>query len=569
MPEIRLLPESLQNLIAAGEVIERPASVVKELVENSIDAGGRDLRIEVQKGGKRLIRVSDDGRGMDRDDALLCFQKHATSKISKPDDLNCIITMGFRGEALASITAVSRTRLRTAPEGTTEGTEVEIEGGEVKSVKSAAAVGTTVEVRDLFFNVPARRKFLKSDHTELYHIIEAVTSHAIIHPSLGFTLNSGGKPLLNLPVAGSLKERLGQLYGTSFVKELLEIRMGDGPGGIRVEGFISRPGNYRKRRSHQYLFVNRRPVVDAALRHAVYRAYEDYMKREDHPIFFIHLEIDPTRIDVNVHPAKREIRFVERELIYDVLLDTFREYLRESLRAEAGNVERGEGSPTTPEMTVQDQEGVSMIYSTALPAAPDHAAEPAELAYEVQRDYIYLGDVFVAYADGRGLCIIDHHAAHERILYEKLKSGLKSETYGLLFPRQVRLGAKEYSVLVEYREMLKEMGFDIEDFGASTVIVRTLPGEVDEKGLEALLSDMAHSIMEFRKDSPLDEIRDGLARRVACHASVRGRAILSREEINRLLRDLDNAEDPHHCPHGRPTRLYFSLDDLRKMFERK
>ncbi|MEE9524329.1 MAG: DNA mismatch repair endonuclease MutL [Thermodesulfovibrionales bacterium] len=568
MSRIKILSEALQNKIAAGEVIERPASIMKELVENALDAGSTDVRVEFLKGGKRLIRVNDDGIGMDHDDVLLCFQKHATSKIADESDLNSIATMGFRGEALSSIASVSRVKIKSSARGSSEGTEVEIAGGEVKTVKDISTLGTTIEVRDLFFNTPARKKFLKTDHTEQYHIIDTVTRAAIINSGIAFSLSEAKRTILRLHVASNMKERLVQIYGTEFMNRMIWIEHHQGSSRISLEGFISGTDNARKRRTNQYLFVNGRPIMDVSLRHAISKAYEGHIDNDAHPMFFLNVILDPESTDVNVHPTKREIRFLEKEQVYDTLLGSLREALVNELSSERtidetvpslGRKAGGKGYHIKSDN----------VYITGLSEGiPDMVSETVELSYTVDKPFLYLGDVFVAYADSGRLCIIDHHAAHERVLYERLRDDIRTESYGLLFPKQVRLGAKEYSVLIEYKEVLNGMGFDIDDFGGSTIIVRALPDVVNEEGLEGLLSDIATSIMSFRSNSPVDDIKDEMAKRIACHSSVRGRKILDREQIQRLLKDLDSAEDPHHCPHGRPTRTYFSLDDLRRLFER-
>jgi DNA mismatch repair protein MutL len=353
-----------------------------------------------------------------------------------------------------------------------------------------------------------------------------------------------------------------------FMKGLIEIEHHQDSYGLSLEGFISGADNVRKRRTNQYLFVNGRPIMDVSLRHAIYSAYEGHIGNDEHPMFFLNVILDPESTDVNVHPTKREIRFFEKEQVYDTLLGSLKDGLVKELSSERTMDE-------TMPSAVRDGGGTVYCNGTAntyvkgpSEYVPDMVSETVELSYAVDKPFLYLGDVFVAYADPGRLCIIDHHAAHERVLYEKLRDDIKAESYGLLFPKQVRLGAKEHSVLIEYKDVLNGMGFDIDDFGGSTIIVRALPDIVNEEGLEGLLSDIATSIMSFRSNSPVDDIKDEMAKRIACHSSVRGKKILDREQIKRLLRDLDAAEDPHHCPHGRPTRTYFSLDDLRRLFER-
>jgi len=572
MPSIKILPELLINKIAAGEVIERPASVVKELVENALDAGSTDVRIEVLRGGKRMIRVSDDGSGMDREDALLCLERHATSKVHDEEDLSRITSMGFRGEALSSIAAVAKVRLSTVLKGEMQGVSLEVEGGKMRSEKVISGIGTVIEVRDLFFNTPVRRKFMKTDNTEVYHIIDTVNRAALIHQDIRFFLMADGRTVIDVYGVGEVRERVMQLYGPDFLQGLFEVDFLDENTGVRVEGYISRQGNMRKTRAHQYLYVNRRPVTDKALRHAIYKACEDYLPKDEHPVFILNIGIDPEWIDVNVHPAKREIRFLDREHIYNGLFDIIRKRLREeSLSRDVPE--------KTERLRVQDETGRASVYGTSterkapynenrLERVPDSVADTTLLFSVSDRVYTYIGDVFVAYADCGRLCVLDHHAAHERVLYERLRKGIDLESNRLLFPKQVRLNPREYDVVLRYQETLSTMGIDLEEFGGNTVVVRALPAVVDDDELEAILSDVARKIMDFKASSPLEIIQDEIAKSIACHSSVRGKRILGKEQLNRLLADLDDAEDPHHCPHGRPTRINYSIDDLKKIFER-
>ncbi|MGE5893234.1 MAG: DNA mismatch repair endonuclease MutL [bacterium] len=567
MPRIHRLPETVKNIIAAGEVIERPASVVKELIENSLDAESSDIHVEVLRGGKRLITVSDDGIGMDQEDARLCTERYATSKLNTESDLFSITTMGFRGEALSSVAAVSRVRLSTAPRGSRVGTAVESAGGERISVQEISAIGTKIEVRDLFFNMPVRKKFLRTDHTELVHCIDVVTKASLIHHPIRFRLIADGREILDLHRAADMKERIMQIYGIDFLEGLIGVSVRDEKTGIQMEGFISKRGNVRKTRGQQFLFVNRRPVADVALRHAIYKAYEDFIAREDHPIFFLHLRIDPSRIDVNVHPAKREIRFLDREEIYDGFLETIRTTLRAEKAGQEQSDEHGEISAGIyPGASLPVRGG---RYERIESVPSEHGiADAGELSYETDRQYMYLGDVFVAFLEGARLCIMDHHAAHERVLYERLRKSIGLDSYRLLFPRQVRLNPKEYAVILAHKDTLNGMEIEIDDFGGNTVIVRTLPGAIDESSLDGLLSDLALKIMDITENSPVALIKDTIARSIACHSSVRGRRILGTDQLKKLIRDLDAADDPRHCPHGRPTRIYFSYDDLKKLFGR-
>ncbi len=561
MPQIRILPSDLRNKIAAGEVIERPASVVKELIENSIDAGSTDIRIDVLYGGKRLIRVSDNGDGMDKEDALLCFQRHATSKLFSEEDLFNIKTMGFRGEALSSIASVSKVKLITGYKGSPYGVSVEIHAGEVKEIKEFPSIGTSVEVRDLFFNTPARKKFLKSNSTELFHIIDTVTKEALSNWIISFGLTSDNQETINLPVASGVRERIMQVYGEEFLDNLTEVN--NEAEGIRINSYITKGDNFRNSRSHQFIFINKRPVKDQSLSHAVYNAYEGILPRDKHPIFFLFLNIDPGKVDFNVHPTKREVRFEDKESIYRFVNTSIRKAVRE---------ERDEYVKQFKEMPVKDSpEPFLGYYSSPRPSSfvphESMVSENLELTYKPLLPFIYLGDTFIAISGKGGLTLLDHHAAHERILYEKFLKGINLNSHLLLFPRQVKLSHKEYRVILENVLALKDFGIEVDDFGHDTVIIRSLPDALKEADTRGILSDVASCIVEGV--TPAKSLKEALAARIACHSSVRGKEILNQEELSTLIADLEQADQPYQCPHGRPTRIFISLDDLKKMFKRK
>jgi DNA mismatch repair protein MutL len=557
MPTVKVLPEELSNKIAAGEVVERPASVVKELVENAIDAGSAAIDVEVAKGGRKLIRVSDDGRGMQREDALLSLKRHATSKLGREEDLFNIRTMGFRGEALPSIASVSKLLMSTAPTGAGSGVSIESTGGKVVEVKDSPGRGTAIEVRDIFFNTPARKKFLKKDSTELMHVIDAVTRLALSHPETGFTLKADGQETMRLPRASGLRERLMQVYGAEFLDGLLEC--GGETGGLKLQGFVARPPNARQSRSHQMVFINGRPVKEPSVSHAVYSAYEGLIPREAHPPYFIFMEVDPARVDVNVHPTKREVRFEDKEAVYRFVRKTVTDAVRAGL-AGAREAFRAGGAPLGNPPSARP-------FAERPARSAGEVLESLPIEYRGEPDFIYLGDTFVALSGGGGLTLIDHHAAHERVLYERLLEGVKLASHQLLFPRQVRLSPKEYMVILEQREMLSEFGIEVEDFGHDTVLVRALPEAMREADLRGILSDCAAELIGGAR--PGQSLREAVAARIACHSSVRGSVILDGQRLSALLSDLERTEHPEQCPHGRPTRVFYSLDELKKIFKRK
>ncbi|HTZ18700.1 MAG TPA: DNA mismatch repair endonuclease MutL [Dissulfurispiraceae bacterium] len=582
MNVIKVLPLLLRNKIAAGEVIERPASVVKELLENSIDAGSTRIEITISGAGKKLIRISDNGSGMGREDALLAFERYATSKIDSEEDLFNIRSMGFRGEALSSIAAVSKVRLVTARkenglDDNQTGICIEISGGEVRSVKDCPASGTVIEVKDLFFNTPARRKFLKSDNTENYHIIDAVTREAIPHFDIGFVLMTEGEETLSLPPAASPRERIMQVYGKSFVDGMIETSSEETDYSLRA--FIGKASNVRSSRNSQFLFINRRPVKDQAVNHAIYKAYEDLIPRDKHPVFFIFLEIDPERVDVNVHPAKREVRFEDKTGVYNFVLRTCRDAIRGAavdFVSEAPEGERigGQYSIGFPPQTSDMQR---RFFTREPGSAADMISEAAGQSYGTAYGpgvaSIYIGETFVAFPSDGGLTLLDYHAAHERVNYERLlkKSGLVS--HRLLFPQQAKVGPKEYRIILGNLQLLSDFGIEAEDFGHRTIIVRSLPEMLKDADVRELLNDVAACMVEegsqlSASPEPLESVRKSVAARMACHSSIRGKEVPDGVRISELVKSLGLCEEPDRCPHGRPTRIFISTAELKKMFRK-
>jgi len=584
MSLIKLLTDEMINKIAAGEVIERPASVVKELVENAIDAQSLEIKVEILNAGKRMIRISDNGSGMDRENALMSLNRHATSKIVNDSDLFSIHTMGFRGEALSSISAVSRMRLTTAPKGRVEGVTIEIEGGRVLGVKDKATTGTTIEINDLFFNTPARKKFMKKNSTELFHIVDILTKLSLSNPDRLFSIHTEGSELMHLPIASSIMERLSQIYGGDFIKKIKGFKASD--ESMKIEGYVSSGDNFRTSRSHQYIFVNKRPIVDNSLRHAVYQAFGAIIPNGRHPVYFLYIEADPATIDINVHPAKSEIRFADKSSVYSLIVNGVKETIGGKNYAEQtmpSNIAMQISEPMAsigasfqgqrpyPSFTPKINNSITsnkapMINKSYVSPDPAKKFTYTLINHVPNRNYVYVGDVYAAYSASDGLCIVDHHAAHERIIYEKLKDGVGLTEARLLFPLEVKLTIREHGVL---KDQIDKIPFiEIEDFGADTFIIRAMPVEFDGADMAKILSDIASSLIDMTTESPVEQIIDMIAKKIACHSSVRGKKILSSTELDRLLKDLDNAKDPHHCPHGRPTRLFFSQNELGKMFKR-
>lgn len=575
MPSITILPLSLQNKIAAGEVVERPASVVKELIENSIDAESSEIDIEIKHAGRKLIKVSDNGVGMDREDALIAFERYATSKIQDEQDLFNIKTLGFRGEALSSISAVSKiqlsTRLNKSNEDKgqyTDGTCIEASGGIIQEVKPCLAIGTTVRVRDLFFNTPARRKFLKSDITENHHIIDVVTKEAISHYCFGFNLTMDGKNVLSLPRASSEKERLLQIFGKDFVDSLIETE--SDYGWIKIKAFLTGDIRFMANKVNQYIFINNRPVKDTVVRQAIYRSYGDALPGNRHPVFSTFIHIDPRRVDFNVHPAKREVRFADKGAVFSFINYSLTKALKGELRYMEGLTKISTEKSDISDAAIQ---GIDYSYSTYQQIGENISLYRLDYAGNIP--YLYLGDTFVAVADKDGLTVIDYHAAHERINYERLLKRTDFPTYIPLFPHSIRLEPVQYRIILKNLQLLNELGLTIEDFGHNTIIIRSIPSFLEGADLISLISDIAASLAykqehgNLNPQDSLDSARKVVAAKIACHRSIRGRSEApDGRRIAELLKLLDSTDSPNYCPHGRPTKILISLSELKRMFKK-
>jgi len=551
--KIKILPKYLQDRIAAGEVIERPASVVKELLENSLDANATEISIDIIGAGKRLIKVTDNGFGMDMEDLKICFFPHATSKINSEEELYKIQTLGFRGEALSSIASVSKIRIISQAEHESIGGFVEVSEGKLIKQGHTIHKGTTVEVRDLFFNIPVRRKFLKSAKTEIYHIITTVTEIAVCNPNVSFILKIDNNETLNLPKAESRGERILQIFGIEFFKKLIEINKGS------LHIFLSKEGCFHSNRANQYIFINARPIKDISIKNAIYKGYEKLLPSDKHPIFFLYLEIPPEKVDFNVHPTKREVRFLDKDFIYRMIYSTVKEmFLKKLVIHKNGNVLS----------QVHSEDSLFENYKEKNPIKQSEIEEISD-KYKSEDRYKFLriGDVFFAFSDEeQGITIVDQHAACERILYEKLKN-MSVQTIQLLFPIQVTLPAKEFNTLVLYLELLNEIGIEVEVFGKRTLLVRSVPEFLDGVDLQEIFFELATSIINEERTT-LDDIKDKIAKTIACHRSIRGKNMLDNMEMKKLINDLLLVENPYRCPHGRPTMIYFSIEELRKMFKR-
>lgn len=581
--KIRLLPEDVIGRIAAGEVVERPAAVVKELLENSIDAGSRSISIDVKDGGLSLIRVTDDGEGMSRQDAISAFQRHATSKLRSDADLWSIRTMGFRGEALPSIAAVAHVRLLTATRSDEVGTKLEVAGGLVGKVTDAPpVVGARIEVMGLFEHLPARKKFLKSAPTECTHIIRVVQQAALAWPAIQFRFSQNGQELLNYPTVRSEKERIAQVYPRAFLDHGLPIQSEQ--AGASLTGYIIDASHAKASRIPQELFVNRRPVRSLTVSHAVGEGYGSFLSRGCHPRFVLFLDVDPERVDVNVHPTKREVRFSDNEFIHQLVRRAVRQRLSGGGSAQGlGDMERGDQATAHIPVSWPGPFATTASRPTeTTPLSPSNLDEQLAFANEAAEPYVRvpagevvaLGQInrtFLVAQVGGDLMVVDQHTAHERVLFERLYrawtvSSLQAQP--LLLPDPLDLPPDHVALILRHQEDLGKLGLEIEPFGATTVLLRSTPvglGPVDPK---AFLEDLLEDLNQWERVPVLEaRVRSVLAS-LACHGAVRAGRSMKLEEIKVLVEEWRSEGEITTCPHGRRTSFRLSTDDLEKMFGR-
>ncbi len=614
---IRQLPDTLINQIAAGEVIERPASVVKELVENAIDAGARRIDIDLEDGGVRLIRVRDDGGGIAPEDLALAVQRHATSKIASLDDLESVATLGFRGEALPSIASVSRFSIASRRVDDDHGTALPVDGGRVgEPVPKQQATGTTVEVRDLFFNVPARRKFLRAERTELGHIEEWLRQLALARPDVELRVSHNGKPLRRYKGDGDALfsgERLSETLGEAFLRHALQVDHAaplstESGSTLRLRGWIAQPAYSRASADQQYLYVNGRAVRDRSVAHAVKQAYADVLFHGRQPAYVLFLEVDPRRVDVNVHPAKHEVRFRDARPIHDFVYRTLHAALAETRAGIAASaVDNATPSTSTdiPQYTSNGgaspgiqtggmpqwnrpmpQTGLGLRVDdaraayTALYAPSSSHPQPAmrPLPEAVEGEVPPLGyaiaqlhGIHILSETVDGLIVVDMHAAHERIGYEKLKTahddtGLRMQP--LLVPQTVAVSEREAETAEREAELLDALGFEITRSGLQSLTLRGVPALLADGDTEALLRDVIADLVEHGESRRVAAARDELLATMACHGAVRANRRLSIPEMNALLREMEATERSGQCNHGRPTWAHFTLGEIDRWFLR-
>lgn len=593
---IRVLPDHLINQIAAGEVIERPASVVKELVENALDAGASLVEIDIEAGGAKLIRVADNGGGIGVDELPVALCRHATSKIASMDDLEMVRSLGFRGEALPSIASVSRLTLASRQSGAAHGYIVDAAGGQVSSPRAEAMrPGTRVEAWDLFYNVPARRKFLKAERTEFGHVEDWVRSLALARTDVEFRLSHNGKAQLPIRAAGSLgdvRQRLRAVVGPDFAERALQL---DAEGaGARLHGWVGLPTDARSQADQQYFYVNGRLVRDRLIAHAVRQAYADVLFHGRHPAFVLYLDIDPARVDVNVHPAKHEVRFRDGRVVHDMIYRTLHEALAGTragaMMATAGapeppvaqTAQLATSAPAYRQMPISYAQAAEpmaayrALYAVSsapasMPPAGMPPQEPAGDAPPLGFALAQLHGVFILAENSAGLVLVDMHAAHERITYERLKQSLDGagvRSQALLVPLQIAVSEREADLAESARERFEALGFDIARVGVESISVRRVPVALADLDIEALVRDVLADLRQHGSSTRIEETRNELLSTLACHASVRANRRLTVPEMNALLRDMEITERSGQCNHGRPTWVQLDKAALDRLFLR-
>ena len=590
---IQRLDQRVADQIAAGEVVERPASIVKELVENSLDAGATSITVRIDEGGMRRIKVTDDGRGIHADDLRLALERHATSKISTSDDLAGVTTMGFRGEALASVASVSRVRVTSRVPGEDKGWCLAVEGGrELRFAPAPHAPGTTVEVEDLFFNTPARRKFLKTERTEVARVAEVVRQLSLVNNEVGFMLQHGERILERLPGTASGEERVERLLGRDFVTSM--IRLDERREQLRLHGWVGSPNFTRRTGDQQHFYVNGRHVRDKLVAHAVKQAYRDVMFHGRQPVFVLYLDVDPTTVDVNVHPTKHEVRFRDTRKVHDFVFGILNRALRE-VRPEStvpgeplpdtytvgsGTSWRGAPGQGTmyPAPTQRDFSGDVMVDLVARFQGAEvrdvqaAAGEPA--SSEVPPLGFALAQLHGAYIlaeNAAGLVVVDMHAAHERITYEKMKAAAHTDAMPhqrLLVPISFDVSQAEADLVEANGAALKTLGLVIDRTGPSSVVVREVPVMLIDGDCEALARDVLAEALNYGVTEVVRERQDDMLATMACHGSIRANRKLSIAEMNALLREMETTENAGQCNHGRPTFMVQSLADFDRLFLR-
>ncbi len=617
MGQIRLLSETVASQVAAGEVVERPASVVKELIENSIDAGARKIDVMIRRGGISLVRVIDDGCGMDRDDALLSLERHATSKIRTAADLEAVATLGFRGEALPSIASVSRFRLTTREAHAVAGTEIIVNGGKLDVVRDGGeAPGTQVEVRSLFYNLPARRKFLRSENTESRNIEHQIHLQAIGHPQIGFSLLRDDRIVFQLPAAATLSDRIRDLFGVELLQRLVEVTSTGSPE-IRISGFIGQAGLSRQTRTQQLVFVNGRAIESSLITAAIREGYHTALMKGQYPVTFFFLEVDPASVDVNVHPAKREVRFRDPTGVREAIVQCIQQTLEGGRAAWQERFRAPVSMPTVvgktaPDLRLRPEEsapeeshrelphlgsavaagasassaasGTEIVGQprklSGLPALPADSASEAlavqqQAGRAAQQQFQIIGvlsKLYVLMENADGLVLLDQHAAHERILFEELRRRMEEQgvpTQKLLLPQTFDVPPRDADWIERNLSTLQRMGIGIESFGPGTFKIDSLPSFLDVSDPAQFMRKVIDDLKSASNTASAMRLGEEMIAKSVCRHAVKANDPLRYPEVEKLIRDLLDCDLPYCCPHGRPTMIQISLAELEKKFGRK
>ena len=613
MGRIRLLPETVASQVAAGEVVERPSSVVKELIENSLDAGARRIDVVIRRGGISLVRVIDDGCGMDRDDALLSLERHATSKIRSAVDLQAVATLGFRGEALPSIASVSRFRLTTREAGDIAGTEILVNGGKIDVVRDGGeAPGTQIEVRSLFYNLPARRKFLRSENTESRNIEHQIHLQSIGHPEVGFSLMRDDRTLFQLPATATLGDRIRDLYGVELLQRLVEVDSA-ASAKMRISGFIGQAGLSRQNRSQQLVFVNGRAIESSLITGAVREGYHTALMKGQYPVTFLFLQLDPSAVDVNVHPAKREVRFRDPNGVREAVVGCIRQTLEQAradwqekfrgpvrlaqtapvsataapvlrLRSEvtAPETTHGElphlcavagiadpGRLQGPEIVAQAERRFDSVAAAARLQSQEGNIKPAQQQFEIIG---VLSKLYVLMENSNGLVLVDQHAAHERVLFEQLRRRMEQQgvpAQKLLLPQTFDVPPRDADWIEHNLSVLQRMGIGIESFGPNTFKIDSLPSFLDVSDAAQFMRKVIDDLKGASNSASAMRLGEEMIAKSVCRHAVKANDPLRYPEVEKLIRDLLGCDLPYCCPHGRPTMIQISLAELEKKFGRK
>ncbi len=599
--KIVVMSEELSNRIAAGEVIERPASIVKELVENSLDAGATDILVELEGGGKRSVKIVDDGRGIDRDDVALAFERHATSKIYTFEDIHNIASFGFRGEAIASIASISRIEMLTRKKGSLSGTRALVKGGRIEEIIDAGCpVGTSVSVSDIFYSTPARMKFMKGDTTEQTHCIDAMVRLALSNPGVKIRVVANGKTVLNVPKTKNLSDRIALVFGEDFERHTLEIEGQRGDATLR--GVISMPDRTRSNTKGQFYFINNRFIRDRLLNHSVITSYRRLIEPRRFPYVVLFIDMPASDVDINVHPAKMEVRFRNSSDIYSLIKDTlsgalsgmpaaspdfykpssggradeYRERIEDTLKRYTilSGAEKRVFDTNLPERSVKETSGsfsreedikdLSGLFN-------EYDVPEGEITFSALKYLGQIADTYLVFSSAGALILVDQHAAHERVLFEKLKMSMGGETHiqGLLFPEVVNLQPGRFDLLMNNIDVLKDVGLGVERYGENTILVKQIPAFLTGCNLEELISDLIEEIGDTGKTENIDETRDKILVLMACRGAVKANHKLTDSEVAALCGDLDSIPFAATCPHGRPVYAVLDIRDLERMFKRR